>query len=222
MNNNVLIKGNKYGLTIILDPLTDFEIIKEDLTKKIKEASKFFDQAKLALTFEGRVITNEEQKELVEVLTNNSTIEVICILDSNDKEEDNFKKKLDEKLQELSFNTGQFYKGTLRSGQMLEFEHSIIIIGDINPGAKVIAKGNIIVLGSFRGTAYAGANGNENAFVVALEMIPMQIKIGDTIGRAPDQASKDNIKEPQIAFVENGHIVIEALNKDVIGDIKLA
>jgi septum site-determining protein MinC len=220
--NNVLIKGNKYGLTIILDSVVDYEILKEQLADKIVEASKFFDQAKLAITFEGRTINNEEQKELVSIITENSTIDVICIMDQSEKEELTFKKKLDEKLQELSFNTGQFYKGTLRSGQLLEVEHSIIVIGDINPGAKVISGGNIIVLGSLKGTVYAGANGNENAFVVALEMLPMQIKIGDIIARSPDQPSKDIVRQPQIAFVEESNIIIEPLSKNALNEIKFA
>ncbi|TCT14967.1 septum site-determining protein MinC [Natranaerovirga pectinivora] len=222
-NNSVLIKGNKYGLTIILDEVVDFEVIKEQLADKVREASKFFDQAKLAVSFEGRNLTSEEQKELVFTISENSTINVVCVMDNSEKEELHFKKKLDEKLQELSFNTGQFYKGTLRSGQLLEIEQSIIVIGDINPGAKVVSRGNIIVLGALKGTAYAGANGNDNAFVVALEMSPMQIKIGDVIARSPDQpSSKQVTKQPQIAIVEDGSIFIEPLSRNTINDIKFA
>ncbi|TCK98090.1 septum site-determining protein MinC [Natranaerovirga hydrolytica] len=222
-NNNVLIKGNKYGLTIILDKHVDFEIVKDQLKDKIVEASKFFEKAKLAITFENRELTNDEQRELIEVITNHSSINVICVMDNSEKEELHFKKKLDEKLQELSFNTGQFYKGTLRSGQLLEVENSIIVIGDINPGAKIISKGNIIVIGSLKGTVYAGAGGNENAFVVALEMLPMQIKIGDIIARSPDNQSmapKTN-KDPHIAFVDQGNIFIEPLSKNIINEINL-
>ena len=133
------------------------------------------------------------------------------------------KKAVEERLEEISSQTGQFYKGTLRSGQMLESESSIIILGDINPGAKVIAKGNVIILGSLKGNIYAGANGNEDAFVVALEMAPIQIRIGDTIARSDDNNGKpkkmgDGI---MIAFVEDGNIYIEKLDKTILDDIRI-
>ncbi|HEX3021109.1 MAG TPA: septum site-determining protein MinC, partial [Lachnospiraceae bacterium] len=132
-----------------------------------------------------------------------------------------FKQCLNDKLMELSNNTGQFYKGNLRSGQVLEFETSIIIIGDVNPGAKVVSKGNVIILGSLKGNVFAGASGNENCFVVALSMEPVQIRIGDIIARSPDDKSKEVQKEAKIAYVENGNIYIEPISKDVINDIHL-
>ena len=62
-----------------------------------------------------------------------------------------------------------------------------MIIGDVNPGAKIIAKGNIVILGSLKGNAYAGAAGDESCFVTALDMDPVQIKIGNVIGRSADR-----------------------------------
>ena len=106
-----------------------------------------------------------EEREVLQIIADNSQLNIVCVIDNDEMKEKMFKKAVEDKLEELSAHTGQFYKGTLRSGQMLESESSIIILGDINPGAKVIAKGNIIVLGSLKGTAYAGANGNEDAFV---------------------------------------------------------
>jgi septum site-determining protein MinC len=103
----------------------------------------------------------------------------------------------------------------------LEFETSVVIIGDVNHGASIVSKGNIIVLGSLKGHAFAGATGNTNAFVVALDMSPMQIRIADTIARAPDKPVKDEIKEPKIAFLEEGNIYIEPLNKNILHDIRL-
>ena len=121
---------------------------------------------------------------------------------------------------------GQFYKGTLRSGQVFEAESSIVILGDVNPGGRVIAKGNIIVLGSLKGNAFAGGDGNENAFVVALDMDPMQIRIGDVIARSSDSEPRKKLKvsktiQPKIAFVDNGNIYIENLEQSVIDDIRL-
>ena len=74
-------------------------------------------------------------------------------------------------------STGQFYKGNLRNGDVLESEASIVVIGDVDCGARVSAKGNIIILGTLKGTAQAGLSGNRNAVVVAMEMAPSQVRI---------------------------------------------
>ena len=133
-----------------------------------------------------------------------------------------FQKTIERKLEQDYSNTGQFYKGNLRSGQVLDVETSIIIIGDIKPGAKVISKGNVIILGSLKGNVYAGAAGNTNAFVVALDMRPVQIRIADTIARAPDNPEKTPGNQTKIAFLDNGNIYIEPLDKDVMSDIRLS
>ena len=148
-------------------------------------------------------------------------MQIVCIIEDDPKKEELFKKTLEQKLMELENNTGQFYKGILRSGASLEFDNSVVIIGDVNNGARVVSKGNIIVLGSLKGTAYAGASGNTNSFVVALDMRPTQIRIADTIARSPDKPLKDEVKEAKIAFLEDGNIYIEPLNKSVINDIRL-
>ena len=128
---------------------------------------------------------------------------------------------------------GLFYKGTLRSGQVLESETSVIVLGDVNPGGRIISAGNVIVLGSLRGNVFAGANGDEHAFVVALEMNPMQIKIADVIARSSDSAqiykkkttpskkSKNKGVMPKISFVEDGNIYIEELTSDILEDIRI-
>ena len=223
MNNSVVIKGNKYGIVIQMDKNVAFSDLKKDLIEKFKSASKFFDKANMAVSFEGRTLSMDEEREILQIISENSELNIVCIIDNDELKEKMFKKAVEDKLEELSAHTGRFYKGTLRSGQQLESESSLIILGDINPGAKVIAKGNIIVLGSLKGTVYAGANGNDESFVVALEMAPIQIRIGDTIARCNDSGGrvKPISKDPMIAFVEDENIYIEKLDKDVLNDIKL-
>lgn len=223
MNNSVVIKGNKYGIVVQMDKNIPFAELKKDLAEKFKSASKFFDKANMAVSFEGRRLSSDEEREVLSIIAENSQLNIVCVIDNDEMKEKIFKKAVEDKLEELSAHTGQFYKGTLRSGQLLESESSIIILGDINPGGKVVAKGNVVVLGSLKGTVYAGANGNEDAFVVALEMAPIQIRIGDTIARCNETGTK--IKpispDPMIAFVEDENIYIERLDKDVLDDIKL-
>lgn len=221
MNNSVIIKGNKYGIIVVLSPDVPFDELKLLIAEKFKESSKFFENAKMAISFEGRDLTNEEQREILDIIEQNTDMHIVCVMETETQMEENMRKSLEQKLMELSNNTGQFYKGILRSGASLEFETSVIIIGDVNHGARVVSKGNIIVLGSLKGTAFAGATGNTNSFVVALDMCPTQIRIADTIARAPDKPAKDEVKQPKIAFLEDGNIYIEPLNKSVLQDINL-
>lgn len=221
MNNSVMIKGNKYGIVVVLDDTLDFSELKEIIAEKFKESNKFFGDAKMALSFEGRKLSIDEQREILDIIHENSSLHVICIVDNDTNQEALHKKSLEDKLMELSQTTGQFYKGTLRSGSVVEFETSVIIIGDVNNGARVVSKGNIIVLGALKGNAYAGATGNTNSFVVALNMQPLQIRIADIIARSPDKPIKEETKEAKIAFLEEGNIYIEPISKSVLNDISL-
>ncbi len=198
-----------------------FEDLKEKIADKFRDSAKFFDKAQMAISFEGRKLTNEEQREVLDIIAEETELHVVCVIENDPQKEEVFKKALDEKLMELSNTTGQFYKGNLRSGQVLESETSIIVIGDVNPGARIVSKGNIIILGSLKGTVFAGATGNTNSFVLALSMNPVQIRIADTIARAPDKPVKENLKETKIAFLENGNIYIEPLSKEVLNDINI-
>lgn len=221
MNNSVIIKGNKYGIVVILDDTLDFEELKSNIAAKFSESSKFFGDAKMAISFEGRKLSVDEQREVLDIIAENSSLHIVCVMDNDKEQEEKCKKTLEDKLMELSNRTGQFYKGTLRSGTVVEFETSVIIMGDVNNGARVVSKGNIIILGDLKGTACAGATGNTNAFVVALDMSPLQIRIADIIARSPDNPQKEEVKEAKIAFLEEGNIYIEPLNRSVINDINL-
>jgi len=221
VDNSVIIKGNNYGIIVVLDPELSFDELKEKVAKKFRESSKFFKDAKMAISFEGRELSNEEQRDILDIIGENTDMQIVCVIDNNPDREKLFKQTLEQKLMELGNNTGQFYKGILRSGTSLEFETSAVIIGDVNHGARVVSKGNIIVLGSLKGTAFAGACGNTNSFVIALDMRPTQIRIADTIARSPDKPVKDAVKEPKIAFLENGNIYIEPLSKSILNDIRL-
>ncbi|KJS19382.1 MAG: septum site-determining protein MinC [Clostridiaceae bacterium BRH_c20a] len=96
----------------------------------------------------------------------------------------------------------------LRSGQTIFHEGTVIILGDVNPGAEVIALGHILVLGNLRGIAHAGARGDTRAVVFASRLQPTQLRIADFITRAPDGEILVP-SEPEIARIKNGMVVIE-------------
>lgn len=221
MDNAVIIKGTKSGIIVVLDSKMDFTELKSRIAEKFKSSAKFLGNAKMALSFEGRELTNEEQREILDVINENSDLQIVCIVDMDKEKEALLSKSLNDKLLELSTNTGQFYKGNLRSGQVLEVESSIIVIGDVNNGAKIVSKGNVVILGALKGNVFAGAAGNQKSFVVALDMEPVQIRIADIIARAPDKKTKETVKEAKIAFVDEGNIYIETLNKSILSDIHL-
>lgn len=221
MNNSVLIKGTKNGIIVKMDNKLPFDEIKKQLAAKFEETADFFKEANMALTFEGRELTSGQTQEVLDIIQKHSKINIICIVDNDRFHEKVFEDAISERINELSAQTGQFYKGTLRSGQVFESESSVIILGDVNPGAKVIAKGNVVVLGTLKGNIYAGAAGNENCFVAALDMNPMQIRIGDVLARCADNAKPDKHIVPKIAFVEEGSIFIEKIDKTSLNSINL-
>lgn len=97
---------------------------------------------------------------------------------------------------------------SLRSGQKVEHSGDILILGDVNKDAEVIAVGNIIIMGTLRGIAIAGALGDEDAVVVALKMEPQQIRIGKKIAIS-EESERVSPGYPEVAKVEDGMIVLE-------------
>jgi len=98
---------------------------------------------------------------------------------------------------------------TIRSGQSIEYDGDVLIIGDVNPDAYVIASGNIIVMGTLRGIAHAGANGDETASIMALKLMPQQLRIASLYTRSPDEIEEPD--KPERAYIEDGKIYIEEL-----------
>lgn len=238
MKEHVLIKGNRYGIVLVLDPEVPFEDLLIEIGVRFDDSSKYFNSnTQSAITFEGRDLNSEEIDRILDLIKKRTTLRIPYVIDNRKETEEQFQRIIEGKQQESGpaseaetryiypeKSDGLFYKGTLRSGQTLESSGSLVMIGDVNPGATVLSNGNIIILGSLKGTAIAGASGNLNAFVLALSMTPMQVQIGDIIGRAPDKPKKRPGKknpEAQIAFVEEDNIYIEPVSKSVLNDINI-
>lgn len=213
MNNPVVIKSNKYGLLIHLDSESSYEDLLVEIEKKFLDAAKFFSGAKMAVSFEGRHLTKEEEQEIVNLISQSAHIHIICIID-NDKLKETFCKNIVTRhLEFLNTQDGKFYKGTLRKRQVLECEKSIIIIGNVDAGATVVAKGNIIVLGTAKGKLHAGASGRKNSFIAALSLQPTSLCIADIKAKHLLKRPKDTIstRNPEIAVLDGKHIYIDPL-----------
>ena len=208
MKDAVVIKGNKAGMTVYLEKDLDFDEVLQAIAKKFKATAKFWGAAQMTLT-------PEEEYRVVQTITDNSDIEVLCLLDTDGNRTKKCEKALNERLMELSSLTGQFYKGNLRDGDELESEASIVVIGDVEKGAKVSAKGNIVVLGALRGAAYAGVCGNEDAVIVAFEMAPMSVRIaGLSLKKAGN--GRHLGRGPMMILSENGKVVEEPIKKSFL------
>ena len=96
---------------------------------------------------------------------------------------------------------------TLRSGYSLQHPGHVVVIGDVNPGAEIIAGGDVLIWGRLRGMVHAGAQGNEGAMVCALDLSPTQLRIAGAISLTPKRRGKP---QPERAFLQNGQVVAEA------------
>ncbi|MDH4135823.1 MAG: septum site-determining protein MinC [Anaerolineae bacterium] len=107
---------------------------------------------------------------------------------------------------------GVLVRRTLRSGQVIQHPGHVVVIGDVNPGAEIIAGGDVMVWGKLRGIVHAGATGDDGAVVCALSLAPLQLRIGNHIARAPE--GREGLPErPEMASVQDGEIVAEPWEK---------
>ena len=235
MAQTVMIKSNRYGINLILDPDIAFTDLLKAIVDKFKESEKFFKGSKFGISFEGRTLSAEEEQKIIDAITENTTIEILCIVDNNEENAEKTRQQIEAYYEEVEKqyakamkSQGEFYRGILRSGQVLENEASITILGDVNPGAKVISGGNIVVLGSLKGNAHAGAYGNSDCFILALEMDPLQLQIGSLLAKSPDKQKpkrrfirreKTESNELQIAIAREGNIYIEPVSKKILNTI---
>ena len=218
MSQSVTIKSNKYGINLVLDPEIGFDELLKDVVEKFKASSTFFKNAKLALSFEGRKLSEEEEQQIISAIESNTSIEILCIVENGTRQEAVMKEQVEafydavqQQYENAAAGNGpeQFYRGTLRSGQVISSESSVTIIGDVNPGAKIISQGNIVILGALKGNAQAGC-------------------MGDLIAKSPDKPepkrrtlrrSKTPEVEAQIAIARDGNIYIEPITKNILNNI---
>lgn len=211
MTNYVNIKSFPHGLKVFLDETAAFDDLLNEIVIKFKDSEKFFKNMKIAITFEGRTLTEEEERQIIGAIVSACDIQITCIVGKDQETEHTFLKAVAQMAYEEAENTGQFYKGTLKDGQLLETEKSIVILGDVYPNASIISKKNIVILGGLYGEAYAGADG-ANHFIVALDMAPQKLRIGDFRGQLTEKQNRWLIKPkhvPKIAYVKDNRIVFE-------------
>jgi len=226
LKQSVIIKSFPNGIVLHLSGSDTFEEILQETAIRFRESRDFFKDARMALSIKGRRLTEEEENALLNIISENSDIHILCLVSDDEDTDRRFVKAISETDFSEDGNgnsAGQFYKGTLKNGEVLETESSIVILGDVYPGSAIISARDIIVLGGLYGEAYAGGNGSNGHYVAALEMSPEKLKIGDFKYHAKEK-SKWCIKpkiQPKIAYVKNRKIVMDSLTKELLSDIPL-
>ncbi len=221
----VTIKGIKNGILVELDQGEEWLRLTEELARQIDERSKFYAGANVTLSLGERPVPRHELTSLKALLDrrgmviwsvmseSETTIEAAHTLDlktnvANTVPTKNAAAPASQQATAEPVAAGMVVKRTLRSGQRVQSTGHVVIVGDINPGAQVIAVGDVIVWGRLRGTVHAGTEGDETAVVCALDMSPTQLRIAGHIVTSPE----DNRRKPQpeMALVRDGQIVVES------------
>lgn len=202
MDDKIVIKGNRSGLSAIINmnKFSDFEEMLEHLLTKLSRGKRFYKNSTLTISTNLSSINEKNLIHLKEVLFNEIEIKDIILQDESSKDKD---KKTFAGVYE---GRTKFLRKTVRSGQCINYNGNIVIVGDINSGAEVIATGNIIVLGSIKGNVSAGANGNVKAIIAAFSLQPEILKISDIATLSPDS---EKPQYPEVAKIKDGAIIVE-------------
>lgn len=206
----VVLKGSREGVAIIIHETASIDVAVRDLREKLKNAGSFFQGAVFRLEAGNRLLSQDERQAL------SSTVEEfgVALRDCTPQANEGVSEREEEDLPcESPRQQGEeetlFIRRTIRSGQRVEHHGNIVIMGDVNPGAVVMCSGDIVVLGTLRGLAHAGAEGNTKAIVMAFRLQPTQLRIAHYISRAPDEVdARPDV--PEVARVRNDTIQIEA------------
>ncbi len=278
MKNLVVFKGHVGGITLILDKEAEFELILEQFKEKLKNSKQFFKDVAVNLHVKGRQLTEEEENQLIQVLSDQEIMNVSFIqmvgkqssedqaisqkqVEENQKQVENHETEVPQEENEVSQDVRQvqednkqdelaqasspidveesethsvklqevfkkmpggystetyFYYGVVRSGQHISYEGSVVILGDVNPGAVVSASDNVIVLGALKGSVYAGQRKeNEHPFVIASKMTPTQITLGQFVAQPSEADRKRHMRENdpiQIAYIFKEAIYVEEID----------
>lgn len=177
MKNCINISMKKDQVIIRADENAEQREIIASLKSKMIELKNLYQEEKTPILVTGKVLKNKEMDEIQNLIKR--FLDVQIEFDSPKVLGLHGIKRCFYK--EIATSETKFHKGSLRSGQRVEFEGSLVIIGDVNPGAEVIAGENIVVVGYLRGLAHAGAKGNRDAIIEAVEIDATQLRIADIV-----------------------------------------
>jgi septum site-determining protein MinC len=215
----IRIKGMRDGLLVSLPP-AEWDEQSSALLAQIDSQQAFFQGARLALDVGSQVIKVNEMVNLRDRLSERNVSLWAVISESGVTEHTaqllglatRVSKPRPEEQQSLeagpiSQETALYVNRTIRSGTRVEFPGSVVVLGDVNPGAELVVQGSVIIWGRLRGAVHAGSGGDADAVVCSLEIAPMRLQIADQVW---DKPAGDLEARPGTARIRDGGIVIEA------------
>ena len=210
---NVTFQGTVNGLTIIMRENDCFDNIFEQIIKKVESAGKFFNGALVEVRYRGKKLSKEQEEQISDLLSKKAGAKIKRFADDESKHEKALFLKdtstTPPHFEGLDEGFTRFYKGTVRSGQLVSSQGNLVVIGDVNPGGEIAAYGNVVVMGSLRGVVHAGADGNRSATIIALNINPTQLRIADVITRPPDEKDAKFQFFPELAYVKSNTVYID-------------
>ncbi len=214
----VTLKGTPQG--ILLTPrVDDWDAILRGLAQSLQDANAFFQGGRVIVELGACAITHDQLVALREVLEAHemdlwailtddpATMRVVRSYGIRTRLPAAVAMQREPPDATETENNAMLVQRTLRSGQRINYPGHIVILGDINPGAEVVAGGSIIVWGRIRGLVHAGALGDESAVICALDLAPAQLRIAGHISRTPEERRRKT--QPEIASVSQNRIIAE-------------
>jgi septum site-determining protein MinC len=215
----IQIKGLRDGLLVSIAD-APWEEQRAALLEQIDGQPAFFHGARLALDVGTQVVKVNEMVELRDRLSERSVSLWAVVSESPTTEKTaqllglatRISKPRPEEarsfeVQDLGEGTALFLNKTLRSGARVEFAGHVVVLGDVNPGAEIVAEGNVVIWGRLRGAVHAGSKGDESAVVCALDFLPMRLQVaGDAMLTSEARESG----RPEMAFIQDERVIIEA------------
>lgn len=211
----VKIKGGRKGLQLSFAEGASFDDIWKHIEQKLESGSGFFLRGTLVLVPRERFL-KEEFARLQKLFHEHG---LICRMMGEEPEEEPAApaakkqkaaspaaRKKDPHVQEMVV-----VNRTLRGGQEIRTESSVLVCGNVNPGAQIIAGGSIDIRGMCRGLVHAGASGDTDSFIIADHLMPTQIRIANLIARSPDHM--EMTERAERASIKDGQIVIEPIER---------
>lgn len=221
MKESVTIKSSPHGLILVLDDQTDFEQLVRDICTKFYRNKKFFGKATMTISVEGRQVTDDELKVIIEAIELNSDITVALVEDQDKDAERRHMRAITEQRARDVYEDAVIVNGSVRGTDTVTSERSLLVLGDVGRKATVQAAGNIIVMGRLEGTAMAGYPDNDLCYIAANQIINRKLRVGsheETVtldGKWSRRIRRSPIQPLAVAVYED-HLVVEPVSSGLI------
>ncbi|USG68461.1 septum site-determining protein MinC [Brevibacillus ruminantium] len=206
VKSKVTIKGTKEGLVFFMDDTCTFEELLTDLREKIEHSHQKILSGPLirvSLKLGKRYCSAEQQEQMTQIIRQKGNLVIHTIESDVITKEEAFAERLK--------STFSLQVVTVRSGQVLEFDGDLLLLGDVNPGGTIRTTGSIYVLGNLRGYAHAGIKGDTQVIIAAAVMSPTQLRIAEVISK-PGEEWASSTGGTEFAYLEDGTMLVAKMN----------